>query len=61
MKKSLTGQYKFNLDTGQICVVGSKATEHPNLEKQASLLDWAEARQSWSGGKVTSRVGADVC
>jgi hypothetical protein len=44
MKKSLTGQYKFNLDTGQICVVGSKATEHPNLEKQASLLDWAEAQ-----------------
>jgi hypothetical protein len=44
MKKPLTGQYKFNLDTGQVHVVGSKATEHPNLEKQASSLDWAEAR-----------------
>jgi hypothetical protein len=52
MKKSLTGQYKFNLDTGQVYVVGSKATEHPNLEKQASLLDWAEARaklEQWQG------------
>jgi hypothetical protein len=52
MKKSLTGQYKFNLDTGQVYVVGSKATEHPNLEKQASLLDWAEARaklERWQG------------
>jgi hypothetical protein len=44
MKKPLTGQYKFNLDTGQVYVVGSKATEHPNLEKQASLFDWAEDR-----------------
>jgi hypothetical protein len=52
MKKSLTGQYKFNLDTGQVYVVGSKATEHPNLEKQASLLDWAEAQaklERWQG------------
>jgi hypothetical protein len=44
MKKPLTGQYKFNLDTGQVYVVGSKATEVPNLEKQASFLDWAEDR-----------------
>ena len=44
MKKPLTGQYKFNLDTSQVRVVGSKATEHPNLEKLASSLDWAEAR-----------------
>jgi hypothetical protein len=52
MKKLLTGQYKFNLDTGQVYVVGSKATEHPNLEKQASLLDWAEAQaklERWQG------------
>jgi hypothetical protein len=44
VKKPLTGHYKFNLDTGQVYVVGSKATEHPSLEKQVSLLDWAEAR-----------------
>jgi hypothetical protein len=44
MKKPLTGQYKFNLDTGQVYVVGSKATEVPSLEKQASLLQWGEDR-----------------
>jgi hypothetical protein len=38
MKKPLTGQCKFNLDTGQVYVVGSKTTEVPNLEKQGSLL-----------------------
>jgi hypothetical protein len=43
-KKPLTGQYKFNLATGQVYVVGSKATEHPNQEKQASLLQWGEDR-----------------
>jgi hypothetical protein len=43
-KKPLTGQYKFNLDTGQVYVVGSKATETPNLERQASLLKWGEER-----------------
>jgi hypothetical protein len=44
VKKHLTGQYKFNLDTGQVYVVGSKATEVPNLERQASLLQWGEDR-----------------
>jgi hypothetical protein len=44
MKRPLTGQHKFNLDTGQVYVVGSKATEHPNLERQASLLQWGEDR-----------------
>ena len=43
-KKPLTGQYKYNLDTGQVYVVGSKATEFPNLERQASLLKWGEER-----------------
>jgi hypothetical protein len=43
-KKPLTGQYKYNLDTGQVYVVGSKATETPNLERQASLLKWGEER-----------------
>lgn len=49
-KKPISGQYKVNLDTGQslprtgygVYVVGSKATESPNLERQASLLAWAE-------------------
>jgi hypothetical protein len=44
MKKPLTGQYKFNLDTGRVSVVGSKATETPPLERQASLLEWGEDR-----------------
>jgi hypothetical protein len=42
MKKPISGQYKVNLDTGEFYVVGSKATERPSLEKQASLLQWGE-------------------
>jgi hypothetical protein len=42
MKNPISGQYKFNPDTGQVYVVGSKATESPSLEIQASLLEWAE-------------------
>ena len=38
MKNPLNGQYKFNPDTGRVY------TEHPTLEKQAGLLDWAEDR-----------------
>jgi hypothetical protein len=52
MKETINGQYKINLDTGDIYVVGSQATERPNLEKQASLLDWAEDRvklEQWGG------------
>jgi hypothetical protein len=44
MKKPITGQYRFNPDTSQVYVVGSKATERPSLEEQASLLEWAEDR-----------------
>jgi hypothetical protein len=44
MRKPISGQYKFNPDTGQVYVVGSKVTERPNLEIQASLLEWAEDR-----------------
>jgi hypothetical protein len=40
MRKPRTGQYRFNLDTGKVYVVESKATETPNLEGQASLLQW---------------------
>ena len=43
-KRPMSGQYKFNPDTGQVYVVGSKATESPSLERQASLLDWAGDR-----------------
>jgi hypothetical protein len=41
-KSAVSGQYKVNMDTGDIYVVGSKATERPNLEKQVSLLQWSE-------------------
>jgi hypothetical protein len=44
VKKPISGQYKVNLDTGDIYVVGSKATERPNLEIQASLLQWGEGK-----------------
>jgi hypothetical protein len=42
VRKPLSGQYRLNLDTGHIYIVGSQASEHPNLEKQASLLQWGE-------------------
>ncbi|HZA25813.1 MAG TPA: hypothetical protein VFA32_25000, partial [Dehalococcoidia bacterium] len=42
MKKPVTGQYKVNLDTGQFSIVGSKASEKPVKEQQASLLQWGE-------------------
>ncbi len=44
LKNVPTGQYKWNSETGRISVVGSKATERPNLEKQGDLFDWAEAQ-----------------
>jgi hypothetical protein len=60
-KRPLTGQYKYNLDTGQVYVVGSKATEFPNLERQANLLKWGKKEQSSRGGNITPRIGADGC
>jgi hypothetical protein len=42
MKKRISGQYKVNLDTGQVYIVGSKASDRPVTEKQASLLQWGE-------------------
>ena len=57
-KKPLTGQYKYNLDTGQVYLVGSKATEFPNLERQASLLKWGEERAKLERGNITPRIGA---
>ena len=43
-RNQLAGQYKWNLETGKISVVGSKATETPNREKQGNLLDWGDAQ-----------------
>jgi hypothetical protein len=43
MKKPISGQYKLNLDTGRVYVVGSKASDRPVKEQQASLLQWGES------------------
>jgi hypothetical protein len=40
VKKPINGQYKLNLDTGHISIVGSKASDRPVKEQQASLLQW---------------------
>jgi hypothetical protein len=45
MRKPVSGQYKVNLDTGQVYIVGSKASDKPVKEQQASLLDWGEDRE----------------
>jgi hypothetical protein len=42
MKKPISGQFKVNLDTGQVSIVGSKASDKPVKEQQASLLLWGE-------------------
>jgi hypothetical protein len=41
-QRKLTGQYKWSFETGQISIVGSKATERPIKEKQGNLLSWGE-------------------
>jgi hypothetical protein len=45
MRKPVTDQYKVNLDSGQVYMVGSKASDKPVKEQQASLLDWGEDRE----------------
>ena len=52
MRKPISGQYKVNLDTGVVYVVGSKATERPQLERQGNLLAWGEDKvklERWQG------------
>jgi hypothetical protein len=44
-KRPISGQYKFNLDTGRVYLVASEATESPNLERQANLLQWGEDKE----------------
>lgn len=41
-RKELTGQHKWDPDTGTFSVVGSKASDRSVKEKQASLLDWGD-------------------
>jgi hypothetical protein len=40
VRKPLSGQYKLDMYTGHISVVGSKASDRPVKEQQASLLQW---------------------
>ena len=59
MKKQLTGQYKIDPFTGKSYVVASMATERPNLEKQADLLDWASATEKlkkWKDATVPDQA-----
>jgi hypothetical protein len=53
VRKQLSGQYKFNLDTGKVSIVGSKASDRPVKEQQASLLQWGEDKvklEQWARG-----------
>jgi hypothetical protein len=53
-------QYKWNPDTGTFSVVGSKASERPVKEKQASLLDWGEDTEKlamWVKAQIEDSVG----
>jgi hypothetical protein len=45
MKKLTSGQYEFNPATGKVYLVASEATEPPELEKQANLLQWGEEKE----------------
>ena len=53
----MTGQHKWNMETGDSYVVGSKATERPQLERQGNLLDHADELdklRQWVGETDTS-------
>ena len=59
----LTSQYKWNMDTGSTATVGSKATERPVREKQASLLCWGEEigrLERWNGLFQDDERGAEM-
>jgi hypothetical protein len=54
MRKPLSGQYRVNLDTGHVYIVGSKASDKPAKSQQASLLQWAEDKlklEQWEKDK----------
>jgi hypothetical protein len=42
MKKPLIGQYKVNLDTGHIYIMGGRASDRRVKEQQSSFLEWVE-------------------
>jgi hypothetical protein len=55
MRKPISGQFKVNLDTGQVSIVGSKASDKPVKELQASLLQWDEDMVRLEEWKADSR------
>ena len=62
-KSTLTSQYKWNMNTGASYTVGSKATERPVREKQASLLCWGEEigrLERWNGLSQDDERGAEM-
>ena len=42
-----SGQYKWNLESGESHVVGSPASDRPVRETQGSLTGWGEERRKW--------------
>ena len=42
-----SGQYKWNLESGESHVVGSPASDRPVRETQGSLAGWGEERRKW--------------
>jgi hypothetical protein len=52
----LAGQYKFNPDTGKVYLVASEATESPQLERQANLLQWGQDREKLERWQKNGKV-----
>jgi hypothetical protein len=58
-KKRLSGQYKVNLDTGQVYMVGSRTSDKPVKEQQASLLQWGEDMENLERWERNARIEDD--
>ena len=44
----MSGQYKWNLESGESHVVGSPASDRPVRPSQANLFRWAEETRKWN-------------
>jgi hypothetical protein len=52
MKKPLSGQYKVNLDTGEVYVVGSKAQSALTWRSRPACYSGVRIWRSLNGGKI---------
>lgn len=54
-------QYAWDFDTGDAKLVPTRATERPQLEQQANLLDWGWDRKKWDSWSRPGALKTYVC